>query len=82
MLPSVQKDTVVLGLEPFHAILLLQLVGCAHLAHLQLAVLHSAARARKVHVEIHAVDAGARVILDAQVNVLLIMPSVQNFNRQ
>ena len=71
VLLSVQKDAVVLGLEPLHAILLLQLVGCAHLAHLQLAILHAAARPRKVHIEVHAVDACARVVLDPQVNVLL-----------
>ena len=69
---SIQENAVVLGLEPLHAILLLQLVGGSHLSHLQLAVLHTAARAGQVHVEVHAVDTGARVVLDAKVNVLLI----------
>ena len=50
---------------------LLQLVSTAHLSHLQLAVLHTAAGPGEVHVEVHAVDTGARVVLDAQVNVLL-----------
>lgn len=68
---SVQQNAVVLGLEPLHAILLPQFVGRTHLAHLQLAVLHTAARAGQVHVEVHAVDTGARVVLDTQVNVLL-----------
>ena len=43
----------------------------AHLSHLQLAVLHTAAGSGEVHVEVHAVDTGAGVVLDAQVNVLL-----------
>ena len=50
---------------------LLQLVRTAHLSHLQLAVLHTAAGPGEVHVEVHAVDPGAGVVLDAQVNVLL-----------
>ena len=50
---------------------LLQLVSTAHLSHLQLAVLHTAAGPGEVHVEVHAVDTGARVVLDAQINVLL-----------
>ena len=48
-----------------------QLVCGAHLSHLQLAILHAAAGAAQMHVEVHAVDAGAGVVLDAQVNVLL-----------
>ena len=48
-----------------------QLVCGAHLSHLQLAILHAAAGAAQMHVEVHAVDAGAGIVLDAQVNVLL-----------
>ena len=58
-------------LEPEADSVLLQLVSTAHLSHLQLAVLHTAAGPGEVHVEVHAVDTGARVVLDAQVNVLL-----------
>eukprot|EP00443_Scrippsiella_acuminata_P082638 CAMPEP_0115464632 /NCGR_PEP_ID=MMETSP0271-20121206/48979_1 /TAXON_ID=71861 /ORGANISM="Scrippsiella trochoidea, Strain CCMP3099" /LENGTH=48 /DNA_ID= /DNA_START= /DNA_END= /DNA_ORIENTATION= len=42
----------------------------AHLAAAQLAVLHAQPGAREVHVEVHAVDAGAGVVLDAEVDVL------------
>ena len=67
----VQKNPIVLGLEPLHAILLLELVGTTDLANLQLAILHAAAGAGQMHVEIHAIDASSRVVFDAQVDVLL-----------
>ena len=35
-----------------------------------LALRHAAARARQVHVEVHAVDAGRRVVLQPEVDVL------------
>ncbi len=56
-----------------------QLVCGAHLSHLQLAILHAAAGAAQMHVEVHAVDAGAGVVLDAQVNVLLRLTKNMHF---
>ena len=67
----VQQNSIVLGLEPLHAILFLELVGTTDLANLQLAILHTAAGAGQMHVEIHAVDTSSRVVFDAQVDVLL-----------
>jgi len=67
----VQQNSIVLGLEPLHAILFLELVGTTDLANLQLAILHTAARPGQMHVEIHAVDTSSRVVFDAQVDVLL-----------
>merc|ERR1719230_623570 len=70
MVPSIQDDAIVLGLEPLHAILLLQPVLEADLALPELPVLDAAPRPREVHVEVHAVDARAGVVLDAEVDVL------------
>ena len=42
----------------------------AHAAAATLALRHAAARARQVDVEVHAVDAGRRVVLQPQVDVL------------
>merc|ERR1740129_760101 len=69
-LGSIQKDAVVLGLEPLHAVLLRQPVVEADLAPLELLVLHAEAGPGEVDVEVHAVDARAGVVLDAEVDVL------------
>merc|ERR1719188_2324941 len=67
---SVEDDAIILGLEPLHAILLRQLVLEAHLAPAK-ALLHDAATwTCEVHVEIHAVDASAGIVLDSEVDVL------------
>merc|ERR1740138_242188 len=66
----VQDDAVVLRLEPLHPILLLQPVLKADLALPELAVLDAVPGPREVHVEVHAVDAGAGIVLDAEVDVL------------
>merc|ERR1719336_489159 len=66
-----QDDTVVLLLEPLHGLLLLDLVVDANLAALVLLVRHTEAWPSHHDVEVHAVDADARVVLDAQVDVLL-----------
>merc|ERR1740138_1590312 len=67
---SVEDDAVVLRLEPLHAILLFPAVRKANLSSAELPVLNSAAWPGKMHVEVHAIDASARVVFDAQVNVL------------
>merc|ERR1719188_2681055 len=68
--PSVEEDAIILGLEPLHAVLLLQLVLEADLAAAELTVHHAPTGAREVHVEVHAVDARARVVLDTEIDVL------------
>merc|ERR550539_2152320 len=55
-----ENDTVVLGLEPLHGVLLGEAVGETDVSGLAPPV-----------PEVHAVDTNARVILDAQVDVLL-----------
>ena len=55
---------------PLHAILLPEPVRGADPAAAELSVLHPATWARQVDVEVHAVNAGAGVVLDTQVNVL------------
>merc|ERR1740117_1964567 len=67
---SWKDDAVILGLEPLDAILLVELVGEANLALPQLAACHAASRAAKMDEEVHAVDAGAWVVLDAKIDVL------------
>merc|ERR1719436_727055 len=67
---SIQKDAIVLCLEPLHALLLLQPVAETNLAAFQFPVLHSQPGACQVHIEIHAVDAGGRIVLDAKIDVL------------
>ena len=74
----VQQNSIVFGLEPLHAILFLELVSTADLADLQLAILHTAAGAGQMHVEIHPVDTSSRVVFDAQVDVLLGAGRVEN----
>ena len=56
--------------QPLHAVLLAQPMGASHLALAELAVLDAATRTGQVHVEVHAVNASARVILDAKVDML------------
>merc|ERR1719491_1781367 len=63
---SIENDAVVLGLEPLHAIILLQPVLDAELASLQLPILHTQSWTRQMHVEVHAVDTCRWVVLDAE----------------
>merc|ERR1719331_1176189 len=64
---SRQNDAVILGLEPFDAILLDQLVTKSNLGAAQLSALDTAA---EVNEEIHTVDSCAWIILDTKVDML------------
>merc|ERR1719220_2663290 len=66
-----EDHTVVLGLEPLHGVLLGEAVGEANLADLCSPVSDVQAGPAEDDKEVHAVNANAGVILDAQVNVLL-----------
>merc|ERR1740116_596627 len=66
-----EDDTVVLGLEPLHGILLGQTVGKSNLANLSSPVSNVHAWPAEDNKEVHAVDTNAWVVLDTQVNVLL-----------
>merc|ERR1719249_477411 len=66
-----EDDTVVLGLEPLHGVLLGQAVWEANLANLGSPVSHIHAGPAEDDKEVHTIDTNARVILDSQVNVLL-----------
>merc|ERR1719229_632012 len=66
-----EDHTVVLGLEPFHGILLGQSVREANLADLGSPVSNIHAWPTEDNKEVHAIDANAWVILDSQVDVLL-----------
>merc|ERR1740129_1552780 len=70
-LGSIQKDAIVLGLEPLHAVLLRQPVVEADLTPLELLVLNAKAWPREVDVEVHAVDARAGVVLNTQIDVFV-----------
>merc|ERR1719291_122532 len=67
---SRKDDAVKFRLEPLHAVIACQTVREADATTANLAVLHAAARSGQVHVEVHSVDARARVVLDAKVNML------------
>ena len=58
------------GIAPLHRVIPRELVAGPDAAAATLALRHAAARARQVHVEVHAVDAGRRVVLEPQVDVL------------
>lgn len=68
---GLHQDTVELLAEPGLSIRLGQLVAVAHLALGVLAASHAGTWAVQHHVEVHAVNTGGGVVLDAQVNVLL-----------
>ncbi len=71
LLFGVEDDSVVLLLEPLHGVLLDELLRESDDAGLAPAVGDVGAGAAEHHVEVHAVDADRRVVLDAQVDVLL-----------
>ena len=65
----VEDNTIVLGLEPLHGVLLGQPVLEAHVAGLAAPVADVHAGSAHDHVEVHAVDTDARVIPDKDTNV-------------
>eukprot|EP01084_Bolivina_argentea_P303973 524907_1 len=66
-----EDDTVVGLLEPLDGVVARQAVGEANLAAAVLALGDAGARAAEDDEEVHAVNAGRRVVLEAEVNVLL-----------
>ena len=62
MLLAVQDDSVVLGLEPLHGVLLGQPVLEAHVASLAAPVADIHAGSAHHHVEVHAIDTDAGVV--------------------
>ena len=71
LLGLVEDDAIVLLLEPLHSLLAGHLVLVAESASLGLSLGHTATGTSQLHVEIHTEDTGVRVVLDAQINVLL-----------
>ena len=65
----VEDNTVVLGLEPLHGVLLRQPVLEAHAATLAAPVADVHAGSAHDHVEVHTVNTDARVIPDKDTNV-------------
>ncbi len=57
-----EKESYLLGLEPFHCVLLDEAVGEADMSDLAAPVRHVQAGATQHHVEVHAVDADAGVV--------------------
>ena len=68
---SVQDDSIVLGLEPLHGLVLDQTVGESDGSNLSSPVSHVHTGASQDDVEVHTVDTNGRIVLDAQVDVLL-----------
>ena len=71
LLSLVENDTVILGLEPFHGIVLGESVGESQAAGLVLLVAHVHTGTAKDNIEVHTVNTDGRIVLDTQVNVLL-----------
>lgn len=69
--PLTRHDTIESLFEPGDGVLLVDLVLDADAARLVLAALHTAAGAGEADVEVHTVDTGGGIVLDAEVNVLL-----------
>lgn len=67
----VGDDTLELGLEPLHGIITGHAVLHANNALLVLAASDTIARASQHDVEVHAVNAGRRVVLQTQIDVLI-----------
>ena len=68
---GVEDDPVVLGLEPLHGVVLDELLRGADASRLPPAVAHVGAGSAQHDVEVHAIDADRRVVLDAKIDVLL-----------
>ena len=68
---GVEDDTVVLGLEPLHRLLLDQAVREPNSSDLLTPMSDIHASPAQDDVEVHAVDANRWIVLDAQVDVLL-----------
>merc|ERR1719244_251612 len=66
-----QDDSVVLGLEPLHSILLGQTVWETNLTNLLPSVSHVDTRSAQHYKEVHSVDTNARIVLDTKINMLL-----------
>ena len=71
ILLSVEDDTVILGLEPFHSIVLGESVGETNAAGLALPVSDIHARAAEDNVEVHTIDTDMGIVLDSQIDVFL-----------
>ncbi|GET85653.1 60S ribosomal protein L11 [Leishmania tarentolae] len=71
LLLGLEDDAVVNLLEPLHRLLLGDVVGVTDAAALALAVRHPLATATEDDVEVHAVDTGRGVVLDAEIDVLI-----------
>ena len=71
LLSLVENDTVILGLEPFHGIVLGESVGESQAAGLVLLVAHVHAGTAEDDIEVHTINTDGRVVLDTQVNVFL-----------
>lgn len=69
--PLTSDDAVKRLLEPCNSVSLGDLVLLADTGRLVLAAVDTATGAGEAHVEVHTVDTGGRIVLDAQVNVLL-----------
>ena len=68
---GVQDDTVILGLEPLHGLLLHKSVRESDSSDLSASVSHVHASPAQDDVEVHTVDADGGIVLDAQVDVFL-----------
>ena len=71
ILLSVEDDTVILGLEPFHSIVLCESVGETNAAGLALPVSDIHARAAEDDVKVHTIDTDMGIVLDSQIDVFL-----------
>merc|ERR1719500_2461160 len=74
-----QDDSIVLGLEPLHGVLLVETMGTSDTASLAAPVSDVLAGTAEHNIEVHTVDTNAGIVLDSQVNVLLDSKSKVSF---
>merc|ERR1719228_1202799 len=67
----VKNDSVILGLEPLHGVLLGESVLESNTSSLATSVADVHAGSSHYHVEVHTIDTDAWIILDAKINVFL-----------
>ena len=68
---AAEDDSVVLGLEPLHCVLLGQAVRESNMSNLAAPVLDVHAGTAKDNIEVHSVDTNAGIVLDSKINMFL-----------
>ena len=71
LLLSIEDDTIILGLEPLHGVVLVEPVGEADAAGLAFPVSNVHTGTSQNNVEIHTINTDGGVVFDTQIDVFL-----------